>query len=75
MLQTLRTPMFQRLLCFPCSSTNFLRFLIYYSCFFVFVVALGDPELLLRTLAGTQGMLDGFLGSLGGPRKFRVGSG
>ena len=27
-LQTLRTPMFQRLLCFPCSSTLFLVFLI-----------------------------------------------
>ena len=75
MLQTLRTPMFQRLLCFPCSSTLFLVFLIYYLFLFVFVLALGGPELLLGSLAGPQGMLEGFLGSLGGPRKFLGGPG
>ena len=75
MLQTLRTPMFQRLLCFPCSSTLFLVFLIYYLFLFVFVLALGGPELLLGSLAGPQGMLEGFLGSLGGHRKFLGGPG
>ena len=42
---------------------------------FVFVLALGGPELLLGSLAGPQGMLEGFLGSLGGPRKFLGGPG
>ena len=74
-LQTLRTPMFQRLPCFPCFSTNFLVFLILCSFFFVFVLAMGVPELFLGSLAGPQGMLEGFLGSLGGPRKFLGGSG
>ena len=74
MLQTLRTPMFQRQLCFPCVSTNFLFLLIFCLFFFVFVLALGVPELLLGSLAGPQGMLEGFLGSLGGPRKFLGGS-
>ena len=74
-LQTLRTSMFQRLLCFPCSSTNFLVCLIFHSFFFVFVLALGGPELLLGSLAGPQGMLEGFLGSLGGHRKFLGGPG
>ena len=50
-------------------------FLIYYSFFFVFVLALGGPELLLGSLAGPQGMLEGFLGSLGGHRKFLGGPG
>ena len=74
-LQTLRTQMFKRLPCFPCFSTNFLVFLILCSFFFVFVLAMGVPELFLGSLAGPQGMLEGFLGSLGGPRKFLGGSG
>lgn len=64
-LQTLRTPMFQRLLCFPCSSTLFLVFLIYYLFLFVFVLALGGPELLLGSLVGPQGMLEGVFRFLG----------
>ena len=44
-LQTLRTPMFQRLPCFPCFSTNFLVFLLLCSFFCVLVLALGVPEL------------------------------
>ena len=74
-LQTLRTPTFQRLPCFPCFSTNFLVFLIVCLFFFVFVLAMGVTELLLGNLAGPQGMLEGFLGSLGGPLKFLGGSG
>ena len=74
-LQTLRTPMFQRLPCFPCFSTNFLVFLILCSFCFVFVLAMEVPELFLGSLAGPQGVLEGFLGSLGGPLTFLGGSG
>jgi len=52
----------------------FFDFLISYSFFFVFVVALGGPELLLGSFVGPQGMLEGFLDSLGGPRRFLGGS-
>ena len=73
--QTLRTPMFQRFVCFHV-------FLFIFCCFcdivlfcFVFVLAMGVWELFLGSLAGPQGILEGFLGSLGGPRKFLGGSG
>ena len=39
------------------------------------LLAQGVPELLSGNLAGPQGMFDGFLGSLGGIRKFLGGPG
>ena len=74
-LQTLRTPMFKRLPWVQCFSTNFLVFVILCSFVFVFVLAMGVPELFLGSLAGPQSILAAFLGSLGDPRKFLGGSG
>ena len=64
-LQTLGTQVLQRLLCCPCVPTNFLAFLILCQFFFVFVVALGGPELLLGSLTGPQGLLEVSVGFLG----------
>jgi hypothetical protein len=73
--QTLRTPMFQRPLCFLYFFYNLFSFSNTVLIFLCFCSRHGGLELLLGSLAGPQGMLEGLLGSLGGARKFLGGSG
>ena len=74
-LQTLRTPMFQLLVCFRCVFYKLFSCSSTVLIFLCFCFRHGGLELLLGSLAGPQGMLEGLLGSLGGARKFLGGSG
>ena len=65
---TLRTPMFQRLICFPFFYRSFLVFLTYLSFVFVFVLAMGSQSCSWEALRVPRA-------SLGGPQKFLGGSG